>query len=201
MDVVLLQKIRNLGDLGDTVKVRAGYGRNYLFPRGMALPATKANLEVFESRRSELQAASQEREDQARARAEKLQGQSYVIAMRASDEGKLFGSVGPQEIADKISEETIALDPREVTLTEGTIRLVGYYSAQLNLHAEVAVDVEIVVAQQTDMGVNMPARVEAAEEAQEQEPMTEEELIAEAGEPADESGTEADAPIGEREEP
>ena len=200
MDVVLLQKIRNLGDLGDTVKVRAGYGRNYLFPRGMALPATKANLEVFESRRAELQAASQEREDRAKARADKLRGQSYVIAMRASDEGKLFGSVGPQEIAEKISEETIEIDPREVTLTEGTIRLVGYYSAQLNLHAEVAVDVEIVVAQQTDMGVNMPTRIEAAE-LEDEEPMTEEEIIEEAGEPADKSGTEADAAIGEREEP
>jgi large subunit ribosomal protein L9 len=202
VDVVLLQKIRNLGDLGDTVKVRAGYGRNYLFPRGMALPATKSNLEVFESRRSELQAASQEREDQARARADKLRDQSYVIAMRASDEGKLFGSVGPQEIADKISQETIELDPREVTLTEGTIRLVGYYSAQLNLHAEVSVDVEIVVAQQTDMGVNMPARVEVT--AAEDEDLTaneelEGERVEDAGEPADESGTEADAPIGERE--
>lgn len=200
MDVVLLQKIRNLGDLGDTVKVRAGYGRNYLFPRGMALPATKSNLEVFESRRSELQAASQEREDKAKTRADKLNGQSYVIAMRASDEGKLFGSVGPQEIADKISEETVEVDPREVTLTEGTIRIVGYYTAQLNLHAEVSVEVEIVVAQQTDMGVNMPPRVEVAE-AEDEEPMTEEELVEQAGEPADETGTEADAPIGEREEP
>lgn len=198
MDVVLLQKIRNLGDLGDTVKVRAGYGRNYLFPRGIALPATKANMEVFEARRAELQAASQEREDQAKARAGKLTGQSYVIAMRASDEGKLFGSVGPQEIAEKVSEETVEIDPREVTLTEGTIRLVGYYTAQLNLHAEVSVDVEIAVAQRTDMGVNMPARAEADED---QQPTTGEELVEEAGEPADESGTPADAPIGEREEP
>lgn len=200
MDVVLLQKIRNLGDLGDTVKVRAGYGRNYLFPRGMALPATKANMEVFEARRAELQAASQEREDRAKARAEKLKGQSYVIAMRASDEGKLFGSVGPQEIAEKVSEDTVEVDPREVTLTEGTIRLVGFYTAQLNLHAEVTVDVEIAVAQQTDMGVNMPVRPDA-EQAQDDAPVTGEEVVEEAGEPADESGTQADAPIGEREEP
>ena len=201
MEVILLQKVRNLGDLGDTVKVRPGYGRNFLMPRGIALPATKANLSVFEERRAELQAASQEREDRAKARAEKLRGQEYVIAMRASDEGKLFGSVGPQEIADKITEETVEVTPREVGLTEGTIRLVGYYTALLQLHAEVEVEVSIVVAQQTDMGVNMPSRVEANAAEQDDVAATdvEGERVEEAGEPADETGTEADPPIDERE--
>ncbi|ROO29045.1 50S ribosomal protein L9 [Salinisphaera orenii MK-B5] len=201
MEVILLQKVRNLGDLGDTVKVRPGYGRNFLMPRGIALPATKANLSVFEERRSELQAASQEREDRAKARAEKLRGQEYVIAMRASDEGKLFGSVGPQEISDKITEETVEVTPREVGLTEGTIRLVGYYTALLQLHAEVEVEVSIVVAQQTDMGVNMPSRVEANAAEQDDVAATdvEGERVEEAGEPADETGTEADPPIDERE--
>ena len=201
MEVILLQKVRNLGDLGDTGKVRPGYGRNFLMPRGIALPATKANLNVFEERRSELQAASQEREDRAKARAEKLRGQEYVIAMRASDEGKLFGSVGPQEISDKITEETVEVTPREVGLTEGTIRLVGYYTALLQLHAEVEVEVSIVVAQQTDMGVNMPSRVEANAAEQDDVAATdvEGERVEEAGEPADETGTEADPPIDERE--
>ncbi|ROO37463.1 50S ribosomal protein L9 [Salinisphaera orenii] len=201
MEVILLQKVRNLGDLGDTVKVRPGYGRNFLMPRGIALPATKANLSVFEERRAELQAASQEREDRAKARAEKLRGQEYVIAMRASDEGKLFGSVGPQEISDKITEETVEVTPREVGLTEGTIRLVGYYTALLQLHAEVEVEVSIVVAQQTDMGVNMPSRVEANAAEQDDVAATdvEGERVEEAGEPADETGTEADPPIDERE--
>ncbi|MES1926782.1 50S ribosomal protein L9 [Salinisphaera sp. T31B1] len=201
MEVILLQKVRNLGDLGDTVSVRAGYGRNYLMPRGIALPATKANLSVFEERRSELQAASQEREDRARARADKLRDKEYVIAMRASDEGKLFGSVGPQEIADKITEEGVEVDPREVSLTEGTIRIVGYYTAQLMLHAEVEAEVTIVVAQQTDMGVNMPPRggVDVDNDDVTAEDV-EDELLAEAGEPADESGTEADPPIDEREQ-
>ena len=187
--------------IGDTVKVRPGYGRNFLMPRGIALPATKANLSVFEERRAELQAASQEREDRAKARAEKLRGQEYVIAMRASDEGKLFGSVGPQEISDKITEETVEVTPREVGLTEGTIRLVGYYTALLQLHAEVEVEVSIVVAQQTDMGVNMPSRVEANAAEQDDVAATdvEGERVEEAGEPADETGTEADPPIDERE--
>ncbi|GAB3682196.1 hypothetical protein GCM10028792_29560 [Salinisphaera aquimarina] len=201
MEVILLQKVRNLGDLGDTVSVRAGYGRNYLMPRGIALAATKSNLEVFESRRADLQAASKDREDRANARADQVRGKEYVIAMRASDEGKLFGSVGPQEIAEKITEEGVELDPREVALPEGTIRVVGYHSALLQLHAEVEVEVTIVVAQQTDMGVNMPPRggVDVDNEDVTAEDV-EDELLAEAGEPADESGTEADAPLGEREE-
>lgn len=201
MEVILLQKVRNLGDLGDTVKVRPGYGRNYLMPRGIALAATKANLKVFEARKSELQAASSERMDRANARADQLRGKEYVIAMRASDEGKLFGSVGPQEISDKITEEGIEVDPREVTLTEGTIRLVGYYTTLLQLHAEVEVEVTIVVAQQTDLGINMPPRggVELENEDVTAEDV-EGELLAEAGEPADDSGTEADAPLGEYDE-
>lgn len=201
MDVILLQKIRNLGDLGDTVSVRAGYGRNYLFPRGMALRATKDNLSVFEQRRAELQAASEEREDRAKLRADQLRNKSFTIAMRASDEGKLYGSVGPQEISQAVMAEGIELDPREVTLTEGTIRLVGYYTAELTLHADVVCEIEIVVAQQTDMGVNMPVRVN---ENTEEDATAEEvggERVDDAGEPADASATEADEPIGEREEP
>ncbi|MBS63885.1 MAG: 50S ribosomal protein L9 [Salinisphaera sp.] len=200
MEVILLQKVRNLGDLGDTVKVRPGYGRNFLMPRGIALPATKANLAVFEERRSELQAASQEREDRANARAQQLRGKEYVIAMRASDEGKLFGSVGPQEISDAITEEGVEVSPKEVTLTEGTIRQVGEYTATLQLHAEVEVEVTVIVAQKTDMGINMPPR-RAADEAEEDATAdeVEGERVEDAGEPADETGTEADAPLGERE--
>ena len=202
MDVVLLQKVRNLGDLGDTVKIRAGYGRNYLIPRGVALPATKRNLEIFEERKSELQAKSAEQLDRASARADKLRGKEYVIAMRASDEGKLFGSVGPQEIAEKITEEGVDVDAREVELTEGAIRQVGEYDADLHLHAEVVAQVVIIVAQLTDMGINMPPR-RAADEAFEDATAdeVEGERVADAGEPVDETGTEADPPLGEREAP
>lgn len=199
MEVILLQKIRNLGDLGDTVSVRAGFGRNYLFPRGMALPATRANQAVFEERRAELQRASEEREQRAEARANQLRNKSFTIPMRASDEGKLFGSVGPLEVVQVVTEQGYELDSKEVDILEGTIRQTGYFTAELTLHAEVVCEIEIVVAQQTDMGINMPTRIGAANE----EPETEElegEIVSDAGEPADESATEADAPLGEREE-
>lgn len=197
MEVILLQKVRNLGDLGDTVSVRAGYGRNYLMPRGVALPATAANLKVFEQRKAELQAASDERMHRAQARADKLQGTEYVIAMRASDEGKLFGSVGPQEISEQITEEGVEVTPKEVTLTEGTIRVVGEYSVLLHLHAEVEVEVTVVVAQRTDMGINMPPRrgADAAEEDATADEV-EGERVEDAGEPADETGTEPDPALG-----
>jgi len=189
MEVILLQKVRNLGDLGDTVSVRPGFGRNYLMPRGIALPATKANLKVFEERRAELMAQSEERLDRARGRAEQIQGREFVIAMRASDEGKLFGSVGPHEIADKITAEVAEVDAKEVVLPDGLIRLVGEHTVLLQLHAEVELEVTVIVAQLTDMGINMPPRraeLQAAEEADaEQERAAAEALADEEDEDAD----------------
>lgn len=181
MQVILLQKVRNLGDLGDQVKVRPGYGRNFLVPKGYALPATPENVKVFEERRSELMAASQERLDRARGRVEKLGGRSFVVAMRASDEGKLYGSVGPQEIVDAVAEEGLDLDAREVVLPDGPLRTIGRFQAVIQLHAEVETEIEVVVAQLTDLGINMPperaaeteeaeAEGEAAEAAPEPEP-------------------------------
>lgn len=184
MEVILLQKVRNLGDLGDTVGVRAGYGRNYLLPRGIALPATKANLKVFEERRSELMAQSTERYDRATARAEKIQGREFVLPMRASDEGKLFGSVGPHEIADKVTEEAVEVTAKEVAMPDGQIRQVGYHTVLLQLHPEVELEVTVIVAQQTDMGVNMPPRpgTEEAEAAAEEDAAAQAEAEAEAEE-------------------
>ncbi|MDT0617777.1 50S ribosomal protein L9 [Salinisphaera sp. P385] len=157
MQVILLQKVRNLGDIGDEVKVRAGYGRNFLIPRGVALMATVANRKTFESRKDELLKASEDRMARAQGRAESFRGKSFTVPMRASDEGKLYGSVGPQEIVDVVTAETGAeLDASEVILAEGAIRQTGYFEATLQLHAEVEVQVELVVAQLTDMGVNMP---------------------------------------------
>lgn len=164
MELILLQKVRNLGDLGDRVKVRAGYGRNYLVPKGIGLPATAGNISYFEQKKTELQKASSERIDNANARADELRGRSFTIAMRASDEGKLYGSVGPHEIAEKVTEEGMELDAKEVTLPEGdAIRMVGEHHATLQLHPEVEVDITVIVAQLTDTGVNMP--VAAEEEA------------------------------------
>lgn len=180
MQVILLQKVRNLGDLGDQVKVRPGYGRNFLVPKGYALPATKENVRVFEERRSELMAASEERLDRARGRAEKLGGRSFVVPMRASDEGKLYGSVGPQEIVDVVTGEGFELDAREVVLPDGPLRTIGRFTAQLQLHAEVEVEIGVVVAQLTDLGVNMPPeRSEESEESEETEASAEAEPAAE----------------------
>lgn len=164
MEVILLQKVRNLGNLGDTVSVRSGFGRNFLMPRGIALPATAANLNVFEQRRSELMAQSEQRLDRARGRAEKIRGREFVIAMRASDEGKLFGSVGPHEIADKVTEEAAEIDAKEVVLLNGQIRQMGEYAVLLQLHPEVEVEVTVLVAQRTALGINMPTRRGAVEE-------------------------------------
>lgn len=189
MEVILLQKVRNLGDLGDTVKVRPGFGRNFLMPRGIALPATPANLKVFEERRSELMKQSQERLDRAKGRAEQIQGREFVIAMRASDEGKLFGSVGPQEIANQVSEDTAEIDAKEVVLPGGQIRVTGEHTALLQLHAEVEFEITIVVAQLTDMGINMPSR--SADEAEQAEA---EVAAAEAG--AEEESSDAEAEVG-----
>lgn len=191
MQVILLQQVRNLGDIGDEVKVRAGYGRNYLIPQGVALMATKANVAEFEARKAEYLAAAKERKSQAQARAETT-ARSVTIPMRASDEGKLYGSVGPQEIATALTEEGHDTDAGEVILAEGSIRLTGYYEATLSLHAEVEVDIEVIVAQLTDMGVNMPAKpgsgdaseseAAAAEAAESEEAAVEEPSAEEAGE-------------------
>ncbi len=197
MELILLQKMRNLGGLGEQVKVRAGYGRNYLVPRGMALPATKANVEYFASQKSELQKASSDRIDNAQGRADGFRGRSFTIAMRASDEGKLYGSVGPQEIAEKATEEGLELDASEVTLPEGgAIRNVGEHHAILQLHSEVEVEITIVVAQLTDTGINMPVSKEEESVLLGEEYAPEEETAEAEAEPEPEQAGE-----GEDEEP
>lgn len=192
MQVILLQKVRNLGDLGEQVKVRSGYGRNYLIPKGVALAATPANLKVYEERKGELLAASKDRMAQARGRADAINGKSFTVAVRTSDEGKLYGSVGPQEIVDAAQKEGYELDASEVALAEGAIRQTGYYTAVLHLHAEVEAEIEVVVAQLTDMGVNLPAREAAGEDNEAPAEGSEadaapapEDLVDEAGEPVD----------------
>lgn len=202
MDVILLQKVRNLGNLGDTVAVRPGYGRNYLMPRGIALAATKTNLQVFEERRSDLMAQSAERFDRATARAEKIQGKEFILAMRASDEGKLFGSVGPHEVAAKVTEETVEVDAKEIALPDGQIRQVGYHTVLLQLHPEVELEVTVVVAQQTDMGINMPSRpgTEEAEAAAKAEAEAETEAEEAAAEEAEGEAEQAEANSTETDE-
>ncbi|HHQ41844.1 MAG TPA: 50S ribosomal protein L9 [Chromatiales bacterium] len=146
MEVILLEKIKNLGDLGDRVKVRPGYGRNYLIPQGKAVPATPENIKRFEERRAELERAAAEARVAAEARREKLEGLEVTIPARAGQEGKLFGSVGTQDIAEAVSAAAgIEVERREVLMPEGPIRQTGEYEIELQLHSDVSAVVRIVV--------------------------------------------------------
>jgi large subunit ribosomal protein L9 len=145
MNVILLERIGKLGGLGDEVNVRPGFARNYLIPQGKAVRATKANREVFEERRLELERVAAERLGAANARAAALEGCSVTIVAKAGDEGKLYGSVGTQEIADAISAKGTAVERSEVRMPEGVIRSIGEYEIDVQLHSDVSVTVQVVV--------------------------------------------------------
>lgn len=147
MEVILLEKVRNLGSLGDQVKVRAGYGRNFLIPQGKAVMATKDNVAKFEERRAELEAKAAEQHSAAQARAEQLAALGVVtIAARAGDEGKLFGSVTASDVADAVSAAGVAVAKSEVKMPEGALRMTGDYELMVQLHTDVmqAVNVQVV---------------------------------------------------------
>jgi len=145
MKLILLEKIANLGDLGETVEVKAGYGRNFLVPQGMALAATKDNVAMFEERRAELEAAAQDKLSAAEQRAAQLAEVVLKIDANASEEGKLFGSIGPREIADAVTATGVELEKSEVIMGEGPIRLVGAYDVLVQLHADVTTEIKVVV--------------------------------------------------------
>ena len=145
MDLILLEKVLNVGDLGDLVKVKAGYGRNYLVPQGKAAPATKENIAHFESRRAELEAAAQDKLGKAKARQTALAEVVVEIAANASDEGNLYGSIGPREIANAVSEIGHEINKSEVIMGEGPIRTVGEFEVPLQLHSDVEVIIKVVV--------------------------------------------------------
>jgi large subunit ribosomal protein L9 len=146
MNVILLDKVANLGSLGDNVVVKSGYARNFLFPQGKAVPATKANLEQFEARRAELEAKVAEELAAAEARAAKVTELAEVtIASKAGDEGKLFGSIGTRDIAEAITEAGVEVVKAEVKLPEGAIRELGEFDISIQLHPEVTTSVKITV--------------------------------------------------------
>ena len=145
MDVILLEHIHKLGDLGDTIKVRAGYGRNYLLPQGKALPANEANRKVFEERRAELMKRAQESRNAAQMRAQQLGGQRLTIAARVADQGKLYGSVAPADIVDAAAAAGLEIEKAEVNMPEGPIRVTGEHTVRLLLHAEVECELTINV--------------------------------------------------------
>lgn len=145
MEVILLQKTEHLGDLGDRVRVRRGYARNYLIPQGRATEATPGNVARFEARRAELERLAAEALAAAEARRERLEGGSFTVASKAGDEGRLFGSVGTAEIADAISAQGVPVERREVRLPAGPLRQLGEYEVTLHLHSDVNAVVKIAI--------------------------------------------------------
>lgn len=145
MEVILLEKVANLGNLGDQVKVKPGYGRNFLIPHGKATPATAENIKVFEERRAELERQAAEALTAAQARAEKLEGYELTITAKAGEEGKLFGSIGTADIAQGLADAGFEVERQEVLLPEGAFRSVGEYEVQLRLHADVEASIKLVI--------------------------------------------------------
>ena len=146
MNVILLDKVANLGSLGDQVSVKAGYARNFLLPFGKAVVANAANVEVFEARRADLEAKIAADLATATARAEKLTAlEGVVIASKAGDEGKLFGSIGNRDIADAVTAAGVALAKSEVRLPLGALRTTGSFEIEVQVHAEVKAVVKIAI--------------------------------------------------------
>lgn len=146
MKLVLLQKVKNLGGLGDTVTVKPGYGRNFLVPQGKAVPATATNVAEFEQRRAEYEAKANTILGGAQTRKTALEGASITIKANASPEGKLFGSVGPRDIAEAFSAAGHPLEKSEVIMGEGPLRHTGEFDVVVHLHADVHTTVKVIIA-------------------------------------------------------
>jgi large subunit ribosomal protein L9 len=146
MEVILLEKLGKLGNIGDVANVKAGYGRNYLIPQGKALFATAANLEEFETRRADLEAAAANKMEKAQIRASKLaEIETVTIAANAGDEGKLFGSVGTREIEEAVNNAGGEISKSEINLPEGAIRNIGEFSVEVQLHTDVTQSITVIV--------------------------------------------------------
>ncbi|AOU97315.1 50S ribosomal protein L9 [Acidihalobacter yilgarnensis] len=145
MEIILLDKVENLGGLGDKVKVKSGYARNYLIPTGRAKYATPANMAEFEARRADLEKISAEAMAVAEARRGKIEGMVITLSALAGAEGKLFGSIGTQDIADAVTAAGVEIERKEVRLPEGALRQVGEYEVELHLHSDINVAIKVVV--------------------------------------------------------
>jgi large subunit ribosomal protein L9 len=145
MEVILLDKVENLGGIGDKVKVKPGYARNYLLPQGKATRATPENIAEFEARRVELEAKAAEAVNEAKARAEKITGLKLTITAKVGSEGKLFGSVGPVDIVEAAETAGVTIERSEVRLAEGPLRSVGEHEVEIHLHSEVSVPIFVSI--------------------------------------------------------
>jgi large subunit ribosomal protein L9 len=145
VEVILLKKVGHLGELGDKVTIRSGYGRNFLIPQGYAVPATESNLQAFEERRAELEKQASEALAAAEARREQLEGLTVTVARKSGDEGRLFGSVGTSDIAEAVVALGKSLERQEVRLPEGPFRAIGEYDVVVHLHADVDATIKLEI--------------------------------------------------------
>ena len=160
MNVILLEKIGKLGEIGETANVKAGYARNYLFPQGKAIQATKNNMAEFETRRADLMAAHNAKVAAAQTRAKKVDGITLTMQVNASDEGRLFGSVGTKDIADAINAQVGSdLVKAEVMLPHGAIRDLGNFKIDLDLGHDVGAVISLSVVRQDSAGVSDDGRI------------------------------------------
>jgi large subunit ribosomal protein L9 len=150
MEVILLEKIHKLGDLGEQVKVKSGYGRNYLIPTGKAISATAENVEKFEAQRAELEKAQAEALAVATARVEKLQDVVVTITRKAGTEGKLFGSVGTADISEAVTATGVELAKKEIRLPEGSLRTLGEFDIGVHLEADVETKIKVNIVTEED---------------------------------------------------
>jgi large subunit ribosomal protein L9 len=185
MQVILLERIGRLGQMGDVVTVKDGYARNFLLPQGKALRATKANRERFESQRAQLEAHNLERKSEAEAVATKLDGQSFIVIRQAGESGQLYGSVSTRDVADAVTEGGFSIERRQVML-DRPIKSLGLHDIRIALHAEVTPHVLLNVARSEDEAVRRARgeqvtgkAMEAAEEDAEAARRTAEELFEE----------------------
>lgn len=145
MEIILLEKVRNLGNLGDKVHVKSGYGRNFLIPQNKAVFATPKNVELFEQRRSELEKKALQALGTAEQRAAKLNDTTLVISAMASDEGKLYGSVGVNEIKDALVAKSIEICKREIVMPEGPLHSVGNFVVEIHVHSDVIANLQVEI--------------------------------------------------------
>ena len=145
MHIILMERISNLGDLGEEVVVKNGYARNYLIPTGKAVRSTRDNREMFEQRRTELERIANAKLSDASSRAKALTDRSVTIVARAGDEGKLYGSVGTAEIARALTETVLPVSKSEVRMPDGVIRAIGEHEVEIHLYADIAQTVQVVV--------------------------------------------------------
>ena len=167
MEVILLEKIDNVGGIGDRVKVKSGFARNFLIPQGKATMATAQNIEKFEKIRAELEAKAAAEIDAAKTRAASIEGKEIRLSVQAGSEGRLFGSVGTIDIADAFAALGITIERSEIRLPEGPLRVVGQHEIEIHLHADVNVPINVLLEGPDGMvEVPQPPAAEEAEPAE-----------------------------------